>query len=711
MLLTIFLLVIVVILLYLASFFLKPYYLIRSSYNVETGKRPKVFNFFYFFYLAVFHSRAALDEFTKENAFPQKMYCVALLNRLSFITTTAESAKQILGDNKTFQKQTQRITGHSKTFLGSDHVVGKNGDDWKRQRQAMNPAFYDLELYSDTFSDKAHKVIEKMITQSKDGIVENISDYMQKMTLDILGKAIFDHDFESIDSSSQKELESYNFIVDNIFSMKYLFFNLLFSDIPIAYNIKMKESIKKMDDLVSSLVDKSIKRMKKKGSMDSMLDFMVDAHLNPDSDNQMSLKELRDNIIIFFLAGHETTANALSYILLLLGKNQDVQDKARETVMNVMKNEKPCYKNTKDLDYLLYIIKEGMRMFNPVEQIPERITTKDIILDGFFIPKGSAVGINITAIHNNKTIYGDPENFRPNRWSPEEQEKRKIPSSAWLPFSAGARVCIGNNFSIIEQKIFLSEILKKYKVTLPDPNAKIEKDPSKFFLKRSKGNPAQVLEKISVPLPSLQPKDILVKNIAASVNSVDSKQLTSHEDFKNPLIVGFDGVGKVAAVGKETSIYKVGDKVKYADSISRQGTYAKYSAVDERIVGKVPETWNDAEIATLPLVGLTAYERIWIDVVGKLLKPRGSFVSIVPSKDGDIKLEGDYFVKRLTVSMELMFSKSIFGYELESQKEILDKLADLADSGVLKSTMNKSLKFEDVIKENEEVLAGKAIGK
>jgi cytochrome P450 len=172
-----------------------------------------------------------------------------------------------------------------------------------------------------------------------------------------------------------------------------------------------------------------------------------------------------------------------------LAKFQDIQSKARNEIQLILKDENPTYKNVQHLDYLLCIIKEGMRLHNPVESVPERITTKDVILEGYHIPKGSNIGINITAIHQSKQVYGDPENFRPERWTPEEQEKRKIPSSAWIPFSGGSRVCIGNNFSIIEQKIFLSEILSNYTISLVNKNDIIEQDPQKNFLSGPKNIP------------------------------------------------------------------------------------------------------------------------------------------------------------------------------------------------------------------------------
>jgi cytochrome P450 len=162
-----------------------------------------------------------------------------------------------------------------------------------------------------------------------------------------------------------------------------------------------------------------------------------------------------------------------------LAIKQEIQQKLRDELDSKLKGEKANYKNIQQLDYLMYCIKENMRLYSPVERVPDKIMTKDVELDGYHIPKGTRVGINISAIHQSKKVYGDPENFRPERWSNEEQEKIKIPSSAWIPFSYGSRVCIGNNFSLIEQKLFVCELLQRFKITLVNEKDEIKTAPFK----------------------------------------------------------------------------------------------------------------------------------------------------------------------------------------------------------------------------------------
>jgi NADPH:quinone reductase len=331
------------------------------------------------------------------------------------------------------------------------------------------------------------------------------------------------------------------------------------------------------------------------------------------------------------------------------------------------------------------------------------------------------------------------------------------------------------------------------------------------YAAKKSGNPEEIIEKLTLPVPQIGERDLLVKNLASAVNPVDYKVLGGNgNEFNPPKVVGFDSVGTVVAVGEKVSFHQVGDKVYFSGTFKRSGSFAEYTAVDERIVGKAPTKWTNAEIASIPLVGLTAYEALfenihisqnpkdnegksiliingaggvgsiasqlakwaglkvvstasrketiefckengadfvlnhyedlikqtqaidsllglnggydycfscvgdlgeYFDTIGKLMKPGGRVVSIETSKEGNVKLNGDWFLKRLTFSFEFMFSKPVFGYNLESQKEGLEKLAELIDSGVLKSTVSKTLKIEEVSKALEEVKSGKAIGK
>jgi len=185
-----------------------------------------------------------------------------------------------------------------------------------------------------------------------------------------------------------------------------------------------------------------------------MLDHMVIAHL----DKELDEEELRTNVFIFFLAGHETTATALAFILQVLAKDQTIQEKMRKEVLKEIGNEIPTYENVKKLDFMAATIKENLRLYGPVTSL-QRVTKVDTILEDWILPAGTNVMVNMHAVHTSKESFEDPEQFKPERWLDSETNK----NNAWIPFGSGSRICVGNNFSILEQKIFLSVLLQKMK--------------------------------------------------------------------------------------------------------------------------------------------------------------------------------------------------------------------------------------------------------
>jgi len=195
-----------------------------------------------------------------------------------------------------------------------------------------------------------------------------------------------------------------------------------------------------------------------------MLDFMTLASQN----GEMTEKELSSNVFLFFLAGHETTATALAFLIQVLALNPEIQDKMRKEVIQELKDEKPDYENTKKLDLMAAAIKENLRMYGPVTQL-QRTVDKDTILEDVFLPKGTNIGIDFEGVNMSKEIYGDPDTFRPERWLNNECNQTN-----WIPFGAGSRVCVGNHFSLLEQKIFMSLLLKKFKWEFVEKNVKIE---------------------------------------------------------------------------------------------------------------------------------------------------------------------------------------------------------------------------------------------
>jgi len=190
--------------------------------------------------------------------------------------------------------------------------------------------------------------------------------------------------------------------------------------------------------------------------------YLVDMMLT--AEPPLSQQQLEGNIFLFFLAGHETTASTLCWALKLLALYPDFQDKAREEVDRVLKGTHPNANNMKDLTYLEMVIKEVLRFSSPAAFVPSRVTTKDIQVGDVFIPKNTKIGYDIYTIHHHPDFWPNPEIFDPDRF---DKDMKQHPY-AYLPFSQGKRNCIGMNFSLIQQRVFLAMVLQKFKISTPD---------------------------------------------------------------------------------------------------------------------------------------------------------------------------------------------------------------------------------------------------
>jgi len=179
----------------------------------------------------------------------------------------------------------------------------------------------------------------------------------------------------------------------------------------------------------------------------------------------LSRVELISNIFGLFIAGHETTATALSAVSNLMRAYPDLQEKLFLEMNEHIGTEKvPTLEELEKLTYLNQFLEESLRLY--VSGIlPTRKATEDIVYKDIIIPKGVTVGINISAIHENPNYWENPEEFDPDRFSVENKKGRN--NFAYMPFSLGPRQCIGNTFSLIEQKLFVVRLLQKFRVLNP----------------------------------------------------------------------------------------------------------------------------------------------------------------------------------------------------------------------------------------------------
>ncbi|RUS21135.1 cytochrome P450 [Endogone sp. FLAS-F59071] len=347
-------------------------------------------------------------------------------------------------------------------FFGSSNIVFQNGEHWKRHRKIANPAFH-RSMPVKLFGNLTQKLFGKI---EADGYHIDAHDYMQRCH----------RQGRSIEDTENSWAVVYNNIMDGLQDPLFLLFPILEKYLLWAFpkRYELHRKMDKLNELFAEVIqNKRVLHQKRDMSVEKednekdLLAMMIEA--NESEVDGLSDQELRDNLAIFFVAGHDTTANALSSAIYFLATNKNVQQKAREEALAILGDAPedvfPDVDQTKQFSYINQIIKESLRMFPPASAVLPRRTTADVDLGPYHIPKGSLVSMDIYAMHHNPVNWENPDHFDPGRFAEGGENESKMGSGngasySWIPFSNGARQCIGMNFSIAEQRVVLSMLRK-----------------------------------------------------------------------------------------------------------------------------------------------------------------------------------------------------------------------------------------------------------
>ncbi|KXN74937.1 cytochrome P450 [Conidiobolus coronatus NRRL 28638] len=243
--------------------------------------------------------------------------------------------------------------------------------------------------------------------------------------------------------------------------------------------MRTRKKIIEFNNFILSLISQRRKDLESGKFLNSKDLLSTMLRSDPDSPYEpLTDEELVHNLNIFFLAGHDTTANTLSYALYHLARNRDVQDKLRNEIyqkMNLDDNQEklvvPTSEQLKNMEYLNLVIKETMRISPAVLQIGRQLAEDySIAEDNIVLPKGTNVGLSIYSILNDPAVYPNPEKFDPERFL-----NNKYEADTYIPFGGGSRICVGMNFSLMEQKIFLALLLQKFDLSVTKDNPDYEK--------------------------------------------------------------------------------------------------------------------------------------------------------------------------------------------------------------------------------------------
>jgi cytochrome P450 len=236
--------------------------------------------------------------------------------------------------------------------------------------------------------------------------------------------------------------------------------------LPLPHTKRILAARARLENTVQAMIAKR----RAEGDQGDLLSMLVAAEDEQDDNHRMGDQQVRDEALTLFVAGNETTANALTWVFYLLSQHPDVAKKLYAELDRVLGDRSPSHADLESLAYTRMIFSEALRLYPPA-WIMLRTPIEDVEISGYFVPKGSSVILCQWVTHHNERYYPDPFNFDPERWTPEKVAAR--PKMAYFPFGGGARACIGESFAWMEGVLLLATIAQKWELHL-EPGFQVE---------------------------------------------------------------------------------------------------------------------------------------------------------------------------------------------------------------------------------------------
>ncbi len=356
-----------------------------------------------------------------------------------------------------------RAFQRAKLFLGNG-LITSEGAVHLRQRRMIQPAFHRERIRE--YARAMVQYGDAMANEWQHGETRDIDREMMRLTLQVVGKALFGTEMHTDADEFYEALT----VSMNIFNYLQVPFSELLEDLPGEQSTEFTQARDTLDRIVYGVINERRKTGEDKGDLLSMLLMAQDE----DDGSVMTDEQIRDEAMTLFLAGHETTANAMTWMWYLLSLNPDKEAKLHAELESVLGDRLPDLDDVPNLKYTEAVFAESMRLYPPVWCVG-RFVAEDHEYGGYHVPTGSVALVSQYVTHRDARFWDDPNDFIPERWeklSVREAGQRFI----YFPFGGGVRRCIGEGFSWTEGVLLIAILARKWKLTLY-PEQRIGTDP------------------------------------------------------------------------------------------------------------------------------------------------------------------------------------------------------------------------------------------
>jgi cytochrome P450 len=388
----------------------------------------------------VMESAATYGDFVRCRLGPQVVH---LLNHPDHVEQVLQRRAANYDKNTRSSAAIRAVTG--------DSLLTCNGEAWKRQRRMDQPAFHHRQIIR--FAEKMTTATESMLRSWQGRPELDISSEMARLTYSIVGQTLFSFNTGEDAATVEKAMRV---ILPHVFGRLGNLINWP-DKLPTPANRRFHRALAEVDEVVYRIIAQH-RRSQADGNPDTDLLSMLMSVRDSETGAGLDDTQLRNETITFLLAGHETTANALTWTFYLISRHPEVEQRLLSELNEVLAGKIPTLEDVSKLTYTKSVIQESMRLYPPIWIIERRVIEEDVI-GGYTLPAGSAVVISPYALHRHPTFWERPEEFDPSRFDSPAP-------AAYIPFGAGPRSCIGSEFAMLEAQLITAVVMQSYSLDL-----------------------------------------------------------------------------------------------------------------------------------------------------------------------------------------------------------------------------------------------------